>query len=397
MRSLGFFFRRLGLALAAVLVFGFAPAMLGFYGPYAKRYAATFTTNPFSPAYRWYDLREPVRGGGTAPLALADPRSDPFRPGVLEAAADYAEAHASDALIVLHRGQLVFERYWNGKSADSRFAAHSMTKTLNAILIGHVVADGRIRSIDDPAYFYLAEWDREPYRVITIRHLLNMASGLDEGDGIWPWSPRIRRTIGTDIVTANLATPVAGPPGVVFEHINPPAALLGVIIERATGRRYTEYLSEKFWQPIGARDAELFLDRPGGMVHTDCCMWTTIQDWARVGEALRTAGLWQGQRVIPAGWAETMVGASPAYMNYGLMLWLGNTHEPLRRYAPGRDQFANRQSEPFAAGVFFLDGLLLQRVWVVPDHELVIVRTGADDPEWDDARIPNLLIRGMRP
>jgi CubicO group peptidase (beta-lactamase class C family) len=125
-------------------------------------------------------------------------------------------------------------------------------------------------------------------------------------------------------------------------------------------------------------------------------MWTTIADWARVGEALRSNGLWQGQRVIPANWAAQMVGASPAYMNYGMMLWLGNTWEPQRRYDPAIESFSSRHSEPFADGVFYLDGLLIQRVWIVPNRELVIVRTGGDDPDWDEARIPNLLIRGMR-
>ena len=63
--------------------------------------------------------------------------------------------------------------------------------------------------------------------------------------------------------------------------------------EAAAVDRLTEYLAEKFWKPIGARDAELFVDRPEGLAHTDCCMWTSIEDWARVfglgGEAARRA------------------------------------------------------------------------------------------------------------
>lgn len=398
MRTLKTLLKWLGLAALALLAAGWLPAYLGAYGLYAERYAGAFTTNPLNPAYRWYRPLETVPGDPRAPLPVAPAGESPFAPGVLEGAAEYAGSHASDSLIVLHRGRIVFERYWNGRGPDSLFGVHSMTKTLNAILVGHAIADGSIRSVDDPAYFYLPEWDDPAYRPVTIRHLLNMASGLKESYDFSPWSLRMQRTMGTEIVGPNLRTEVAGPPGVKFAHINPPAQLVGVIIERATGRRFADYLAEKFWKPIGAHDAQLFLDRPGGTAHTDCCMWTTIQDWARVGEALRTGGTFGGERVIPRGWVEQMIAASPAYMNYGMFTWLGNTHEPLRRYDPDMGgTFGNRHSEPFDEGVFWLDGLHVQRVWVIPSRELVVVRTGNDHPDWDEARIPNLLIRGMRP
>jgi len=118
-----------------------------------------------------------------------------------------------------------------------------MTKTLTAIAIGHAIADGYIRSVDDPAYYYLAEWDDPAHRPITIRHLLNMASGLAESYDFSPWSLRMQRVMGTDIVGPNLQAEVAGPPGVKFAHINPPPQLLGVIVERATTRRFADYFS----------------------------------------------------------------------------------------------------------------------------------------------------------
>ena len=87
-----------------------------------------------------------------------------FKPGALEGAAEYARTHHSDSLVVLHQGKLVFERYWNGKTADSLFAAHSMTKTLNAIMVGYAIADGIISSVDEPAFHFLAEWDDPAHR-----------------------------------------------------------------------------------------------------------------------------------------------------------------------------------------------------------------------------------------
>lgn len=396
MRTIKALFKWLGLALLALVLIGWLPAYFGAYGSFGKRYARSLVTNPLNPSYSWYEPLETVPGHYTTPLPVASPAEVAIDPAALEGAAEYAREHHSDALLVMHRGKLVFERYWNGKSADSLSGAHSMTKTMNAILVGHAIAEGYIGSVDDPAYYYLAEWDDEAHRSIRIRDLLYMASGLAESYDFSPWSLRMQRVMGTDIVGPNLQAEVAGPPRVRFAHINPPPQLVGIILERATRQRFGDYLSAKFWKPIGAHDAQLFVDRPGGTAHSDCCMWSTIQDWVRVGEALRTDGMWNGERVIPAGWVDQMLGQSPAYANYGMFVWLGNAYEEMRYYDPDVKSFGNRHSEPFAAGTFYLDGLHMQRVWVVPTKELVIVRTGEGAGDWDETRIPNLLIRGVK-
>lgn len=396
MRLLKTTLKWLGLFVLVVAALGVLPAKLGVYGLYWKRYVGAFMTNPLNPAFSWYEPMETVRGREAGSLPIVEMQGLPFRPEALEEAVIYARAHNSDALVVLHAGRVVFEQYWNMKKADTPWAVHSLTKALTAILIGHAIADGFISSVDVPAATYITEWDTPERRGITIRHLLNMASGLKESFNFAPTSLRMQRTMGTDIVAPNLHTEVGRPPGERFAHINPDPQVLGIIIERATRRRFAEYLSEKLWQPIGARDALMFLDREGGMVHTDCCMWATPMDWARVGEALRLKGVFAGQQVIPAGWVDEMLRPSAAYANYGMQLWLGTTYERQRRYDPDIDTFANYHSEPFAApDVFFLDGLGKQRVYVVPSRELVIVRSGINDPDWDDAKLPNLLIRGM--
>lgn len=385
-----------GYAVLAVTVAGFIPARFGAYGLFWKRYVSAFLTNPVNPAYDWYDPLETVSGAYALPLPEASPK-EAFDEKALVEAARYAEAHRSDALIIMYAGHVVFERFWNGRQATSLTAVHSMTKTLNAILIGHAIADGFIPTVDTPAARYLTEWDTPERRGITIRHLLNMASGLKESFAFWPTSLRMQRVMGTDIVSANLQTEIGGPPGQAFAHVNPAPQLLGIIIERATHRRFGDYLAEKFWRPIGAHDAQMFVDHPGGTVHTDCCMWAAIEDFVRVGEALRTKGVFAGVQVIPPGWVDQMIQPSPEYPNYGMQIWLGTTFEPHRAYDPAVPRFYNLHSERFAApDVFFLDGLGNQRVYVVPSRELVILRTGRPDTSWDDAMLPNLVIRGMK-
>jgi len=250
--------------------------------------------------------------------------------------------------------------------------------------------------VDISASAFLVEWDTDERRDITIRHLLNMASGVEETYDFTTRSPRMQRTMGLDIVVPNLEVGLSAAPGQVFAHFNPNSQLLGIILERATGQRFADYLSEKIWKPLGNQDGFLFLDRPGGMVHTDCCMWTAIMDWARIGEMLRRGGTFNGTAILPAGWVSRMTEPSAAYPNYGMQIWLGNSYEENRRYDPRMDTFANYHSEPFLAeDLFYLDGLGKQRVYVMPSRKLVIVRVGAGDAEWDDAWLPNHFVRAL--
>ncbi len=387
-----------GLLLLAALLLGFLPATLGAYGPYWKRWSTAFLTNPLSPAYWWYDPLERVAGRPGQPLPRAAAHENPFSLETLKAASRYAGAHKSSALMVLYDGNVVLERYWEDAGPDTLTAAHSMTKSLTAMLIGHAIADGFIESVDVSASVFLSEWDTDARRGISIRHLLNMASGVQETYDFTPRSARMQRTMGLDIISPNLAVGISHPPGQVFAHFNPNSQLLGVILERATGRRFSEYLAEKIWQPMGNRDGFMFADRVGGMVHTDCCMWTAIADWARIGEMLRLGGTFNGAPILPAGWVAAMTEPSAAYPNYGMQLWLGNTYEQNRRYDPSMDTFANFHSEPFlAADIFYLDGLGKQRVYVLPAHKLVILRVGSGDSDWDDAWLPNHFVRALDP
>jgi CubicO group peptidase (beta-lactamase class C family) len=389
-------FKWLAIAVLFIVITGFIPAWLGAFGLYWERYATVFLTNPLDPKFEWYKPLEKVEGNFTGPLPTATDEETPFPKSVLDLAEDYAGAHQTDALLVAYRGKLIFEKYWNQKEPDSLFAAHSMTKSLPAIMVGIAIAEGYIRSADESVSVYLPEWDKAGRRDVTIRHLLTMSSGIQESYDFKPQSMRMKRTMGLDIVTANLSIPIRFKPGQVFAHFNPNSQLLGIILERATGQRFGEYLSRKLWKPIGAHDAFLFVDQPEGMVHTDCCMWSAIEDWVRIGELLRNKGEWNGEQIVPAAWVEEMLTSSWANPNYGMQLWLGKVHEEYRRYDPEMDTFANYHSEPYMdEDIFYLDGLGKKRLYVLPSRELVILRTGPNSSEWDDARIPNILSRAL--
>ena len=380
------------IVIAVIGIVIYLPSRLGVYGTYAKRYVISLSGNPMSPARAWYDPQERVAGGDLIPLEAWPEEENPIDPAVSRDAASWAQEQDSDSLVVLYKGRLAHASYFNDQTPESQFSTHSLTKVLTSILVGHAIADGYMQSVDQPASDYLPEWDTEERRGITVRDLLNMAGGLEETFAFYPGSARLARTMGTDIVTANLDVGLYAPPGTEFSHANPNSQVAGIVVQRAVGMRFADYLSEKLWAPLGLRDGWLLLDRPDGMVHTDCCMWTAIEDWVRIGQALLQDGCYAGRQVIPAGWVDEMTMPSFANENYGMQLWLGTSHERLRKYDPNIEFMGNLHSEPFLADdVFFLDGAGDQRLYMIPSRQLVILRTGKDGPEWDDALLPNLF------
>ena len=384
------------IVIAVIGVVIYLPSRLGWYGIYAKRYVISLSGNPLSPARAWYDPQERVAGGEPAPLEAWAEGENPIAADIYREASSWAQQQRSDSLVVLYKGRLAHASYFNGRTPDSEFSTHSLTKVLNSILVGHAIADGYMQSVDQPAADFLPEWDTDERRDITVRDLLNMAGGLQETFAFWPGSPRLARTMGTDIVTANLDVGLYAPPGTAFTHANPNSQVAGIVLERAVGMRFGDYLAQKLWAPLGLRDGWLFLDRPGGMAHTDCCMWTAIEDWAHIGQMLLQDGCFAGQQIIPEGWVNEMTTPSAANENYGMQLWLGTSHKPLRTYDPNIEFLGNLHSEPFVADdVFFLDGAGDQRLYMIPSRELVILRTGKDGPEWDDALLPNLFTRAV--
>jgi CubicO group peptidase (beta-lactamase class C family) len=210
----------------------------------------------------------------------------------------------------------------------------------------------------------------------------------------------MRQFLGSDLTAEVLKPRLAHRAGVDWSHRNVEPQLLALVVERATGMRYAEWLSVKLWKPIGAADAWLYLDHPGGLAHADCCLVAAQGDWLRIGRLLLDDGVWDGDRVLPAGWVNAMRRPSRGNPNYGFQLWLGSPYVARRAYSAGDEPRAARASEPYAADdVVFLDGAGDNRMWIVRSAGLVILRTGeepAKPADWDDARIPNLILRAVR-
>lgn len=351
-----------------------AVALAALFGaPLLKR---AYQTAPGGASGPSYEPRE-LLAGGDQPLApRVDPELEQLDGAGLEAAARYAGEHGSLALIVSRHDHIVFERYWRGTSFDTLSDAQSFTPLLAALATGAALSHRLIGWPDEPLSAFIGEWSQDPRGAITVRNLLQMSSGLGP-----PLRPQ-----ASDLVATALSAPLVAAPGTTRADKAADPQLLALLLERATQQRYASYLSLAVWRRVGAADAWLWLDRPAGHAHADCCLLARQGDWIRIGELLVGDGNYRGAEVIRPGWVALMRLPAKSNAAYGAFV----------RVASG----AASGQEPYAArDLYVAGGPGGNRLWLVPSLQMAILCTGAPagrDPAWDDSRVPNLIIRTAR-
>ena len=166
------------IGFALVIGLGFIPSTFGAYGLFWERWTTSILGNPLNPRYSWYKPLELSPGNFSEPLSIIAPENSDIPIEVFQAASDYAEEHSSKSLVVQHKGQIVYENYWKDTQPDSLFGLHSLTKTMNALLMGHAISDGFIESVDVKASTYIDEWKGTEKDDITIRNLGNIIANV---------------------------------------------------------------------------------------------------------------------------------------------------------------------------------------------------------------------------
>jgi CubicO group peptidase (beta-lactamase class C family) len=282
---------------------------------------------------------------------------------------------------------IVFEKYWHGTGFDTLEDGQSFARVVAALAVGAALSERKIHWPDEPIGYFIPSWHDDPRGAITVSQLLKMSSGLRAPEpSLNPWGASVRGSLGSDVLAAALAEPLAAKPGSVWLEQSADPQLVATVIERATGMRYAQFVSETVWRPIGASDAWLWLDRPGGTAHADCCMLAKQGDWIRVAELLVKDGNYRGEEVIHPGWIARMLVPAAGNVAYGSYVRLGNV--------------SPTGTEPYALNdLFVVEGSGGNRIWVVPSMHLAILRMGhlpRRATDWDDTRIPNLIIRGAR-
>lgn len=294
----------------------------------------------------------------------------------LFAAQDIGETHA---LLVLHNGEIVVERYRDGYDAETRFLGWSMAKNITAILTGMLVADGRL-GLDSPAP--IAAWQRpgDPRGGITPRHLLQMRSGLRDAQSSDPEyanaSDRLLLLNGRDDMAGwAAAQPQEAHPGSTFQYSDGSIMILNAIAAdllapdsnaQERQRVMQEFVEARLAVPLGMDSLVGEYDASGTLMGASH-FWADARDWATFGEFLRQKGSVDGAQIVPRGWVDFMVRPSPAAPDYGATVWLNvdGAYGPLG-FVPvnGVDNIY--------AGI----GRFGQFIIISPDQGLVMVRLG---------------------
>lgn len=287
------------------------------------------------------------------------------------------------ALVIMQGGRVVAERYAPGYGPDTRLISWSMAKSVTAVLVGMMVADGRL-ALDEPAI--VPEWQtpHDGRAKITLRHLLHMSSGLDHTEmaegGIEIFdadTPRMLFLDGRENVARYAETrPLEAIPGEKFEYSTATSHILSDVMARSltnskdpAERRdaMLEYARGRLFEPLGMTSAIPEFDRNGTMLGGSM-IHATARDWAKFGEFLRNNGTIRSAQMMPTSWTRFMKAQSKNDKSYGAHLWLNHKRND------GRDQVLFPGKAP--SDVFAALGHLGQFVVVSPQHRLTIVRLG---------------------
>jgi CubicO group peptidase (beta-lactamase class C family) len=216
------------------------------------------------------------------------------------------------AFLVVQNEEIVFERYWGGFGPDTRSNAFSASISVQGLLVGIALDEGWIRSVDQPVADFIPDFRNNGRDGITIRHLLEMSSGLDwDEKATGPFSFAAKAYYGENLTGLALGQQVLGQPGRTFEYKGGSTVLLAMIMEKATGRKVGTYASEKLWRPLGAKnDAWWSLDNPDGIEKAFCCFHTNARDLARLGQLVLFRGSWHGQRLISESFLDQALSPS---------------------------------------------------------------------------------------
>ena len=351
-----------------------------------------------------YDIMEAVPGTRAhVPLPMASKPSIPA--DTLDRARDYAARNNSTALLIWRRGELQLAEYFGDVDASTPLVSRSLAKPVTVLATGRAIALNRIESLDQPVADFITEWRGTDKAAILVRYLLDMRSGLlPQAPAVEPESILNRAYLHPrhdDIIINEY--PLRDEPGSRYEYSNATSDLVAVLIERATGERYSAWVSKQVLEPIGALGGEVWTTREGGLAHAGCCMLLPAESWLRMAILLLQDGLWDGERLLPEGYVQAVRTPTPQNRHAGMGVYIGQPYVE-RRGAANPERFpglGTYHSEPYLAeDLFMFDGNSNQVAYIIPSQDLVIMRLGTApprEPGWDNAYLPNLILRGIDP
>ncbi|MBO3096683.1 serine hydrolase domain-containing protein [Gelidibacter pelagius] len=271
------------------------------------------------------------------------------------------------AYVIIKNDSIWFENYYDGFGENSKTNSFSMAKSYVSGLMQKAIEQGHIKSLDQPVGDFFPEFSEGKAAKMTVGDLSTMSSGTNWDEAYYsPLSITTRAYFDDDLAKVILGLKMEDEPGQKFKYASGDTQLLAMVIEKATGKKIYDYLSESFWKPLGSENSTLWQvdSEANDLVKAYCCIASNAKDFARYGKLFKDHGKWNGKQILDSTFvAKSVVPRFPDGQEYGYGWWLIQDHN-------GKDFFMMR-------------GHLGQYVIVQPEDNVIIVRLGHESLKVD--------------
>lgn len=292
---------------------------------------------------------------------------------------DYLKAGQVNLFMVIRNDSILYEKYDKGYSDSTLATTFSIAKSMLSVLVGQALADGRIKSLDDPILNYIPELSaNSAYSTLILRDLFTMKSGLafrDTNGGIINafFSDEAKYYYTDDMKRELLKVKRVGYPGQAWQYKSIDAILLGWVVEKATKKSLAQYFQERLWQRIGTQyRASWGLDHVKGLTNTASRFQVTAIDLAKVGRLYLNDGQYNGQQVVPQDWVLQTIKMQ------------GSTPVTSKGWQKTTQNYLWWLPQEGVNGEYAAEGMLGQRLYVDPLTKTIIVvfadKGGGDYP-----------------
>ena len=315
----------------------------------------TGNNTAFISDYKYFDNRD-IKSSNPQPWALHKKYNTVAESDALQ---NLNAGGKTKSFLVIKNDSILFEKYYDGYDQNSLSNSFSVAKSIVTSMMGKAIMEGKIKGLDQPVSDYFEEYKEGLASVLTVGDLATMSSGMD-------WSEKYYSVINItsesyftkDLRSVILRQKIIDKPGQGFRYSSGDTQLLGMVIEKATGVSLSEYLSEKFWKPMGAENNALWqIDSENyGMEKAYCCIAATARDFARFGKLYINKGKWNDEVILDSSFVELSI--QPSFKDspyYGHGWWLYDYE---------------------GKKVFTMNGHRGQFVISFPEENIIIVRQG---------------------
>lgn len=318
----------------------------------------------------------PWSGTDAHPLETVSPDAAGMDAQQLQSAAAIAHAGNSDSLVVLRKGKIVFQKYWNGKTADDVQQMYSATKSPFSFVVGRAIKKGYIKSLDQRLVDFVPELYGKGREALTFRNVMAMESGLEQSRAMDTRDGQ--RQLSQ--LEAVLERAVTKEPYTWYHYNNAAYRALFTALERASNMTIPELTRQELFEPLGMKGAYWVELREGGPLKGYQSIRMRPQDLAKVGQVMLNHGRWGGKRYLPRRYVKRLSHAPAAEANpsYGLFWHLNRGAFFLSYFESDRMEGNLMPGTPGDAIANY--GSRGQLIVAIPSLDLVWVRTGQEIP-----------------